>query len=180
MMTKQLARKNRAYYFFNDSIFLNKFDPKMLKLVKNDCSDRYFYHIDYITKKPELSIDSINPLYLIIPEVVEYIEEFESCKYLNFAQAEVNNEVLSGYGNVWSGVLEQIKNINGFENEFGRDYGKIKIDTIRSEDSTELSLDKLIKFNAMTISNRMLVEKDGKYYSEVYLEDSLYDDYWPN
>ena len=37
MVTKHLARRNRAYYFFNDSVFLNEFDPKMLRLVKNNC-----------------------------------------------------------------------------------------------------------------------------------------------
>ena len=50
MVTKHLARRNRAYYFFNDSVFLNEFDPKMLRLVKNNCGDRYIYHIDYVKK----------------------------------------------------------------------------------------------------------------------------------
>ena len=77
MVTKQLALKGRSYYFFNDIICLKEFDSKMLKLTKNDCGNRYVYHINYITKKSELNIDSINPLYLIIPEVIGYIEEYE-------------------------------------------------------------------------------------------------------
>ena len=180
MVTKQLVLKNRWYYFFNDLIFLKDFDPKMLKLVKNDCGDRYLYHINYITKKPKLNIDSVNPLYLIIPEVIVYIEEYEGCKYLNFASTEVNNDVLSTYASVWNEILEQIKKINGSVGEFGRDYGKIKVGVVGFSDNVDLPLDRLIKLNAMTISNRLLVEKDDKYYPEVYLEECLYDNYWSN
>ena len=177
MVTKQLVLKNRSYYFFNDIIFLKDFNPRMLKLVKNDCGDRYVYHIDYITKKPKLNIDSVNLLYLIIPEVTGYIEEYEGRKYLNFALTEVNNDVLSRYASVWNGILEQIKKNNGSIGELGRDYGKIKVGVVRSDDNVDLPFNKLIKFNAMIISNRLLIEMNNKYYPEVYLEDCLYNDY---
>ena len=121
-------------------------------------------------------VDCVCPLYLINPEVIGYIEEYEGRKYLNFASIEVNSDVLSKYASVWNGILEQIGKINGF----GRDYGKIKVGTVGSNDNTDLSLNKLIKFSAMTISCRLLIEKDDKYYPEVYLEECLYDDYWFN
>ena len=34
MVTKQLVLRNRSYYFFSNAVFLEDFDPKMLKLVK--------------------------------------------------------------------------------------------------------------------------------------------------
>ena len=34
MVTKQLDIKNRTYYFFNDLIWLNEFNPNFLKLDK--------------------------------------------------------------------------------------------------------------------------------------------------
>ena len=140
----------------------------MLKLVKNDCDDQYVYHIDYITKNS--NIDSVNPLYLIIPEVIGYIEEYEGRKYLNFALTEVNNDVLSKYAGVWNGILEQIRKTNGSAGEFAKDYGKIKVGVVGSDDNVNMLLNKLIKFNTMTISNRLLIEKGDKYYPEIYLE----------
>ena len=35
MSTKQIDIKNRTYYFYNDLININYFDPNMLKLDKN-------------------------------------------------------------------------------------------------------------------------------------------------
>ena len=140
----------------------------MLKLVKNDCDDQYVYHIDYITKNS--NIDSVNPLYLIIPEVIGYMEKYEGRKYLNFALTEVNNDVLSKYAGVWNGILEQIRKTNGSAGEFAKDYGKIKVGVVGSDDNVNMLLNKLIKFNTMTISNRLLIEKGDKYYPEIYLE----------
>ena len=46
------------------------------------------------------------------------------------------------------------------------------------KDNIDLPLDKLIKFNAVTISNRLLIEKDNKLFLESCLEECLYEDYW--
>ena len=109
-------------------------------------------------------------MYLIIPEVIGYIEEYEGRKYLNFALTEVNNDVLSKYAGVWNGILEQIRKTNGSAGEFAKDYGKIKVGVVGSDDNVNMLLNKLIKFNTMTISNRLLIEKGDKYYPEIYLE----------
>ena len=92
MVIKQLVLKNRSYYFFNNSVLLKDFDKANLKIVKNDCVDRYVYHIDYVK-----NINNVNPLYLIIPEFYGYIEEHKGRKYLNFALTGMNNDVLSEY-----------------------------------------------------------------------------------
>ena len=65
---------------------------------------------------------------------------------------------------------------------FEKDYYKIKVGSVNCDDdkdNIDLRLDKLIKFNAVTISNRLLIEKDNKLFLEPYLEECLYEDYWP-
>ena len=92
--TKQLNIKNRAYYFYDDLINLKDFDPKLLKLDKKSFNNVSMYYIEYVAKKPEYSINSVNPLYLLIAELDGYIEEKERSKYLNIAFTDSNNEVL--------------------------------------------------------------------------------------
>ena len=66
MVVKQLNIKNRTYYFYNDLINLENFNPRLLKLDKKSSMDINIYYIGYVTKKPEYNINSINPLYLLI------------------------------------------------------------------------------------------------------------------
>ena len=66
MVLKQLNTKNRTYYFYNDLINLEKFNPSLLKLDKKSIMDMNFYFIGYVTKKPEYNINSVNLLYLLI------------------------------------------------------------------------------------------------------------------
>ena len=70
---KQMHIKNQTYYFHNDMININNFDPILLKI------DIGIYKIEYITiKKIDdcENIYSVNPLYLIIiVHANGYIEE---------------------------------------------------------------------------------------------------------
>ena len=94
MVTKQLNIKNRTYYFYNDSINVKNFDPKLLKLDKNQSTDINIYYIGFVTKKTECNVNSVNPLYLLLGETDGFIEEKEGSKYLNIALTKSNNEVL--------------------------------------------------------------------------------------
>ena len=160
MLIKQLVLKKRSYYVFNNSVLLKDFDKTKLKIVKHDCVDRYVYHTDYVK-----TINNVNPLYLIIPEFYGYIEEHEGRKYLNVALTTMNNNVLSKYEKMWDGILEQVRKINDCANIFEKDYYKIKVRSVRCDDdkdNIDLPLHKLIKFNAVAISNRLLIEKDNR------------------
>ena len=176
MVIKQLVLKKRFYYFFNNSVLLKDFDKTKLKIVKHDCVDRYVYHIDYVKY-----INNVNPLYLTIPEFYGYIEEHEGRKYLNIALTGMNNDVLSEYEKMWDGILEQVRKINDCAYIFEKDYSKIKVGSVKCDDdknNVDLRLDKLITFNAVTISNRLLIEKDSRLFLESYLEECLHDDEW--
>ena len=155
---------------------LKDFDKTKLKIVKYDCIDRYVYHIDYVK-----NINTVNSLYLIIPEFYGYIEEHEGRKYLNIALTGMSNDVLSEYKRMWYEILERIRKINDYACLFEKYYYKIKVGSVKCDDdkdNIDLSLDKLRKFNAVTISSRLLIEKDNKLFLESYLEECLYEDYW--
>ena len=147
---------------------LKDFDKTKLKIVKHDCFNRYVYHNDYVK-----NINNFNPLCLIIPEFYGYIEEHE-------ALTGINN-VLSEYEKMYDGILEQISKINDCAYISEKDYFKIKVGSVKCDDdkdNIDLPLDKLIKFNAVTISNRLLIEKENRLFLESYLEECLYKDYW--
>ena len=175
MVIKRLVLKKRSCYFFNNSVLLKDFDKTKLKIIKHDCVDRYVYHIDYVE-----NINNVNLLYLIIPEFYGYIEEYEGHKYLNIALTGINNVVLSEYEKMLDGILEQIRKFNDCAYISEKDYYKIKVGSVKCDDdkdNIDLPLDKLTKFNAVTISNRLLIKKDNRLFLDFYLEECLYKDY---
>ena len=73
------------------------------------------------------NIYSVNPLYLIIDNVSRYIEEKSMNKYLVFDTTDENKELHKKYNDVWNGIKNEIKTINGCkENNYGKDYIKTK------------------------------------------------------
>ena len=99
------------------------------------------------------------------------IEEKNGNKYLTFDDfVDENKEVLKKYTDVWDGIKNKIKTINGGkENDYGKDYMKIKFNS-----DNDLPLNKPLKFYRMTIIIRSVFE-DGKLYSPAFLDDTLYE-----
>ena len=60
-----------------------------------------------------------------------------------------------------------IKKVNGGKSkEYGKDVMEIKFD--------DLPLNKPLKFHAMVIIIRFVFEENGKYYSQMFLEENVY------
>ena len=81
-------------------INIKDFYSSLLKIDKNSCKNIGIYYIGYITIKSFSayeSINSVNPLYLIIGNVDGYIEENNGNKYLTFASTVKNKKVLENY-----------------------------------------------------------------------------------
>ena len=93
---KEIKIKNQTYYIFNDMINIKDFDSKLLKIDKKPFRNIDIYCIGYITVKDYdyVKIDSVNPFYLDISEVYEYIKEKNGSKYLVFDSANENNKAL--------------------------------------------------------------------------------------
>ena len=174
MVIKQLVFKKGSHYFFNSLVLLKDFDKTKLKITQHDYVDRSIYHIDYAK-----TMNNVNPLYLIITELYGSIEKQKGYKYLIIEPPiDINNEVLTDYKKIWDEILKNINKINNFADVF-KDYHKIRVGSVKCEDEKDeinLPLNKLIKFNLVTISNRLIIEKDNELFLEAYLEQCLYDD----
>ena len=110
-------------------------------------------------------------MYLCVNHASGYIQEKNGNKYLVFDSVDENIEVLKKYADVWDGIKNKIKAINGGkENDYGKDYIKIKF---ISDD--ELPLNKPLKFHAMTIIIRSIFDEDGKLYPQLFLDDAFYE-----
>ena len=169
MVIKQLNIKNRTYYFYNDLINLDGFDADLLKLDKKGDMNINVYYIGYVTKKPAYNIDSVLCFNIYIPD--GFIEEKDGSKYLNVALTDYNNNVLKKYSEVWKGIKNQIvKFNNGLGGEYDKDYMKIKFG---SDD--DLPLNKVMKFYDLTVIIRSIFERGGKYYPQIFLDNSLCD-----
>ena len=117
------------------------------------------------------NIYSVNLLYLIIGKVNGYIEEKNESKYLVFDSTDENKEVLEKYTEVWDGIKNEIETINGGKKgEYDKDFIKIKFN---SDDN--LPLDKPLKLHLLAIIVRCVFEEDSKFYSQLYLDECLYE-----
>ena len=151
---KQIEIKNRAYYFYNDMINLKHFESNLLKIDKKHYKGINIFYIGYITIK---KIDDCeNILYLLVNHATRYIEEKNRIKDLIFDDSvNENEELLKKYADVWDGIKNKIKTINGSkENDYGKDCMKIKFN---SDD--DLPLNEPLKFHAMTIIIRSAFEE---------------------
>ena len=162
---KQTEIKNRTYFFYNDIINLKNFESNMLKIDKKHYKGIDIYYIGYITNKKIENIHRLKSLYLLINQVSGSIEEQNGNKYLIFDDF-INEKkgLLKKYADVWDGIKNQIKTINGGkENDYGKVYIKIKFNF-----KDDMPLNKPLKFHAKTIIIRSVLEEGGKLYPHVF------------
>ena len=123
---RQITIKNRTYYFYNDEINLKDFDARLLKGDKKDYKEIDIYYIGYVTVKKIVNcnnINSVNPLYLMINEMIGHFEEKNENKYLVLDDVDENKEVSKKYNEVWEGVKKEIEVINvGERVKYGKDF----------------------------------------------------------
>ena len=108
-------------------------------------------------------------MYLLVNHASRYIEEKGVNKYLIFNSTKENKELLKKYNDFWGGIRNKIKEVSSSECNYEKDYMKIKLN---SDD--DLPLNKTLKFRLMTVTIRSIFEEDGKLYSQVFLDATLY------
>ena len=153
---------------------MKDFDARLLKIDKKDYNEIDIYYIGYVTIKKigdYNNINSVNPLYLMINEMIGHFEEKNENKYLVLDDVDENKEVSKKYEEVWEGVKKEIETINGGEKiEYGKDFK-----TIRFESNDNLPLNKPIKLRLLTIIIRSIFSENGKFYPQLFLDDALYE-----
>ena len=190
MVIKSLEIRNRSYYFWDDRIYIEEFDPRLLKLDKKESLLNIdIYYIGYVTKKKIYNINSVNPLYLVIRALEGYVEtmvgyndgnlvvtsidDYEiinknkvdsvASKNIAIPSSNENKKVLSKLNELWNYIESKI-------NASLKNCNKIRFN---SDD--DLPLNTPIKLYALTIIVRCVIMKDRKFYPEIYLDDALYE-----
>ena len=146
----------------------------MLKIDKKYYNEIDIYYIGYVTIKKICDYDNINivnPLYLIINEMIGHFEEKNENKYLVLDELDENKEVLHKCKEVWEGIKKEIEIINSGEKI---EYSK-KILKIRFESNDDLPLNKPIKIRLLTIIIRSVFSENDTFYPQLFLDDALYE-----
>ena len=171
---KKINIKNRTYYFFNDMVNIEVFDPNLLKIDKKSYKNMDIYYIGYMAIKKiddYENIHCVNPLYLMIGEVDGHIEEKNESKYLVFDSTDKNRKRIKKYTELQDGIKNEVETTNGGKNgEYGKNFMKIRFNT-----DYNLPLNKILKLCMLTIIVRSVFEEDGKLYPQIYLDECLYE-----
>ena len=109
---KDIDRKNRINYFFDDIINIKSFDSNNTKIDEKYFKIILIYYIGYVTIKDlkYLKINRVNSLYLICNKVNGYFEEINGNKYLMLVLTNENKEKINKYEKTWSKMI-MMKNI---------------------------------------------------------------------
>ena len=145
---KNIDRKNRTYYFFNDIVKIKNFDPNDIKIDKKQYKNILIYYIGYVTIKDSKYVKfyNVNPLYLIFNKVNEYFEEINGNKYLTLVPTNESKEKIKKYENVWSKIRDLIRSITKISDDYNEKNMKIKFNS-----DNELPLNKTVEIPIMTI-----------------------------
>ena len=86
----------------------------MLKIDKKDYNEINIYYIGYVTVRKIANcnkINSVNPLYLMINEMISHFEEKNENKYLVLDDVDTNKEVSKKYEEVWKVLKKKLKQL---------------------------------------------------------------------
>ena len=108
-------------------------------------------------KKLMEKICSVNPLYLMIGEVIGHIEENNGNKYLVFDSSDEKKKNSKKYTELWDVIKNKIETIMGGECKYGQDFMTIKFNT-----DDDLPLNKPLNLHMLTIIVRSAFEDEGK------------------
>ena len=185
MDIKSLEIKTKTNYNWDDIVYINDFDGNSLEIIIIESRiGANIYYIGYVLD-PDYDYDynTINPLYFVINRLIGYIEKIEgsSDKYLVGAKSVRNKNINSVLDMIWTSIKNKIEDIiyphiNNYPNIKIKDH-----DQFRFNSDINLSLDTLIEFRSLVINVSCVIEKDNKYYPEIYLNECLCikDNVWP-
>ena len=168
MVLESLKTKTKSNYFWDEMVYLSEFDVKLVKVVKRESRISVdIYYIGYVLE-PEDDINSTYPLYLIVKRLLGRIEKIEGSSDRYLLVDENNKEVINVFDKLWKFIKDEIT--------FGNANNKIsEYNKLRFSSNVDLPLDTLIEFRMLTIFINCVIEKDNKYYPEIYLDECLYE-----
>ena len=175
-----LKIKTKTNYDWDDIVYVYDIDVKLIKVIKRESRIGVdIYYIGYVFDS-EYKTHSIKPFYLVINHLFGHIEKIEGWtdRYL---VVNINNQkIVNVFIKIWKFIKHKITS-NGIwkfvENEiiFNNQNNKIKeYNKLKFSSDLDLPLDTLIEFRALALTISCVIEKDDKYYPEIYLDEGLY------
>ena len=176
MVIESLKIKTKSSYNWDDIVYVYDIDVKLIKVIKRESRIGVdIYYIRHVFDS-EYEPHSIKLLYLVINHLFGHIEKIEgsSDRYL---VVNINNKkIINIFDEIWKYIEQRITadGIWKFVEEkfiFDNENNKIKeYNKLRFSSNLDLSLHTLIEFRALTLTISCVIEKDDKYYPEIYLE----------
>ena len=180
MVIESLKIKTKTNYNWDDIVYVYDVDAKLIKIIKRESRIGVdIYYIGYVFDS-EYEPHRIKPFYLVINHLFGHIEKIEgsSDRYL---VVNINNKkIINNFDEIWKYIEQRItadgiwkfvqeKFIFDNENNEIKEYNKLRFSS-----NLDLPLDTLIEFRVLTLTISCVIEKDGKYYPEIYLDEGLY------
>ena len=179
MIVESLKIKSKSNYFWDDMVYLDDFDVKLVKVVRRESRIGVdIYYIGYVLE-PKDDINSINPLYLIVRHLFGRIKKIEGSSDRYLVVDENNKEVINVFDKLWKFITDEINRLIKRNDKitFGNVDNEIsEYNKLRFSSDVDLSLDTLIEFHMLTVVINCVIEKGNKYYPEIYLDECLYED----
>ena len=77
MVVESLKIRSKSNYFWDDMVYLDDFDVKLVKVVRRESRIGVdIYYIGHVLE-PDDDINSINPLYLIVRHLFAHVEKYK-------------------------------------------------------------------------------------------------------
>ena len=165
MDMESLQIKNKYHYLWNDTIYIYDFDIDLVKIFKRE--SKIGVNIYYIGYKPGYD-DTITPLDLVINRLFGFIEGFIEGSSDRYLVVSINNEIIINiFNKLWKYIENKIISDDSINKI--KEYYKLRFDS-----DLYLPTKTLIEFHTLTININCVIEKDGKYYPEIYLDECFY------
>ena len=173
MTLKSLKVKNESCYCWDDMIYLEDFDEKLVKVVKRESRiDTDIYYVSYGSENKKVSA-----LYLIVKDLLGKIGLIKGSKDKYLVIDDSNKKVLDVLDKLFKFVGTKIDKINSDDDFFGmKESNKIiGYDKLRLCTNLELPINKLIEFHSLTVVFSCVIKKGGRFYPEIYVDEGIFD-----
>ena len=178
MRAKSLKIKNESMSYPNDTIQLNNFDSKLVKISKRENRENNNIHyICYKINKPEHDINSINNLYFVVDYLRGKIEKIKGSKdrYLVINEDSLMGEKNISFFYLWDSIINKIKYLRGDDIMFDDNEVIIKYwNKIRFSSDIFIPNDVSINFYSLVIVINYVIEKNDEFIPEIYINEGYF------
>ena len=168
---KELVIKDKKYVLHYDLVNINNFNTNLLRVNEWHPFDYLVYNISYFVRDCQ-EFNSYNfPFLLHIKENVQgFFEIIDGKKHLTIDYTLNNKVFLNKYDEIWGKIIQEIKK--------QKDYLVVNFEksnlTINFDTENDVPINKMLKFNSLTILIAHVYEIDGRFFHKIFLNECYY------